>query len=67
MVKNQPAHTRDIRDVGLIPGSGRSPRAGNGKLLQYCCLGNPMERGACRATVHGVVKSRKAIKTQLSE
>ena len=41
-----------------IPGSGRSPGEGNGNLLQYSCLGNPMNRGASQATVHGVAKSR---------
>ena len=45
-------------DVGLIPGSGRSPGEGNGNPLQYSCLENPMERGAWRATVHGVTKSQ---------
>ena len=51
------------RDVGLIPGSGRlgrsqrSPREGNGNLLQYSLLGNLMDRGAWRATAHGVAKS----------
>ena len=44
------------RDVGLIPGSGRSPGGGNGNLLQYSCLEYPMDRGACWATVHGVAK-----------
>ena len=43
-------------DSGLIPGSGRSPREGHGNPLQYSCLGNPMDRGAWRATVHGVAK-----------
>ena len=43
-------------DSGLILGSGRSPREGHGNPLQYCCLGNPMDRGAWRATVHGVAK-----------
>ena len=43
-------------DSGLIPGSGRSPGAGNGNPLQYSCLGNPMDRGAWRPTVHGVAK-----------
>ena len=42
---------------GLIPGSGRSPGEGNSHLLQYSCLGNPMETGAWKATVHGVTKS----------
>ena len=41
-------------DLGLIPGSGRSPGEGNGNPLQYSCLENPMDRGAWRATVHGV-------------
>ena len=46
-----------VRDVGLIPGSGRSPGGGLGNPLQYSCLENPMGRGAWRATVHGVAKS----------
>ena len=49
-------------DAGLIPGPGRSPGKGNGNPLQYFCLGNPMDRGTWRATVHGVAKSQ----TQLS-
>ena len=44
-------------DPGLIPGSGRSLGERNGNLLQYACLGNPMNRGAWRATVHGGAKS----------
>ena len=51
MVKNPPA---SAGHMGLIPGSGRSSGAGNGNLLQYSCLGNPMDRGAWQATVHGV-------------
>ena len=43
-------------DVSLIPGSGRSPGEGNGNLLQYSCLGNPIDRGAWRATVHEAAK-----------
>ena len=43
-------------DLGSIPGSGRSPGEGNGNPLQYSCLGNPMDRGAWWATVHGVAK-----------
>ena len=53
MVKNPPA---DAGDEGSIPGSGRSPGVGNGTLLQYSCLGNPTDRGAWWATVHGVTK-----------
>ena len=45
MVKNLPANAGD---VGLVPGSGRSPREGNGNPLQYSCLENPMDRGAWR-------------------
>ena len=44
VVKNPPASAGDIRDVGLIPVSGRSPGRGLGKPLQYFCLENPMER-----------------------
>ena len=43
-------------DLGLIPGSGRFPGEGNSNPFQYHCLGNPMDRGACQATVHGVTK-----------
>ena len=57
MVKNLPANAGDIRDIGLIPGLGRSPGVGNGNLPQYFCLGNPMDRGAWLARVHGVAKS----------
>ena len=45
-------------DINSIPGSGRSPGEGNGNLLQYFCLENPVDRGACWATVHRVEKSR---------
>ena len=58
MVKNLFAKAGDIRDVGLIPGSGRSPEGGHGNLLQYSCLENPVDRGAWRATVHAVAKSQ---------
>ena len=46
MIKNQPVNAGDVRDAGLIPGSGRSPGKENGYLLQYSCLKNPMDRGA---------------------
>ena len=61
MVKNLPASAGDARDMGLIPGLGRSPGGGNGKLLQYSCLENPMDRGAWGATVHGASKSQSRI------
>ena len=50
MVKNLPANAGDVRDVGLIPGLGRSLEGGNDHTLQYSCLGNPMDRGAWQAT-----------------
>ena len=50
--------TFDEGDLGLIPGSGRSSGEGNGYPLQYSCLGNPVDRGAWWATVHGVAKSQ---------
>ena len=53
VVKNP---TANAGDVGSVPGLGRSPGEGRGNPLQYSCLGNPVDRGACRATVHGVAK-----------
>ena len=47
----------DVKDVGLIPGLGRTPGGGHGNPLQYSCLENPMDRGAWWTTVHGVAKS----------
>ena len=58
MVKKLLANTRDLREAGSIPGSGRSPGEGLSNPLQYSCLENPMDRGAWQATVHGVAKSR---------
>ena len=58
VVKNPPAILGDIRDVGLIPGSGGSPGEGHGNPLQYPCLENPMDRGAWWATVHRIIKSQ---------
>ena len=56
MGKNPSANKGDTGDVGLIPGSGRSLGEGNSNPLQYSCLGNPMDGGAWRASVHGVTK-----------
>ena len=56
MVRNLSASAGEARDMGLVPGSGRSPGAGNGKPLQYSCLENSMDRGAWQATVHGVTE-----------
>ena len=55
MVKNLP--TKNAEDLGLIPGSGRSPGEGNGYPLQCSCLENPIDRGAWQVKVHGVAKS----------
>ena len=56
MVKNPPANAGD---VDSIPGSGRVPGVGNGNPLQYSCLENSMNRGACLITVHGVKETDK--------
>ena len=51
VLKYMPANAGDSRDMGLIPGSGRSPGVGYGNPLQYSCLGNPTDRGPWQATV----------------
>ena len=58
VVKIPPASAGDTRDMGSIPGSGRSPGGGNGNPLQYSCLKNSMDRGAYQVTAHGVAKSQ---------
>ena len=58
VVKNLPANAGDLKDMDLILGSTRSPAGGHGDPLQYSCLEGPMDRGAWRATVHRVAKSR---------
>ena len=63
MVKNPPANAGDnVRDKGLIPGSGRSPGVKNGNLLQYSCLENPMDRRVWQAAVHRVAKNQTQLK-----
>ena len=62
VVKNLPTNSGDIRDLGSIPGLGRSPGEGNGNPLQYSCLVNPMDRGAWQAMVHEVAKSQTRLK-----
>ena len=57
MVKNLPDNAGDLRDMGLIPESGRSLAVWHGNPLQYSCLRIPMDRGAWRATVHKVTES----------
>ena len=65
VVKNPPANAGNAGDVGLIPGSGRSPGEGHGNPLQYSCLKNPMDRGDWRSTVHRITKNPTQLK-QLS-
>ena len=55
--KNPSPSAGDARNLGSVPESGRSPESGNGNPLHYSCLGNPMDRGAGRATVHRVAMS----------
>ena len=57
MIKHLPANAGDVRDVGLIPGSGGFPGGGNGNPLQYSFLENSMDREAWRATVNGIAQS----------
>ena len=56
-VKNPPANAGDTKDVGSIPGLGRSLGGGNGNPFLYSCLETPMDKGAWGATVHEVAKS----------
>ena len=58
MVKRPPANAGDAGDVDSIPGSGRTPRVGNGNIFQYSCLENPMDREAWWTTVYGAVNSQ---------
>ena len=58
VTQNLPANAGDARDVGSIPGLGRSPGGRPGNPLHYSCLENPMDRGAWWATVHSVAKSQ---------
>ena len=62
MVKNAPANAQDIRDMGSVSGSGKSPGGGHGNILQYSSLENPKDRGAWQATVHRVSKNQARLK-----
>ena len=62
VVRNPPANAGDIREVGSIPGLGRSPGGGHGNSLQDSCLENPMDRGAWQTTVHRAAKSQTQLK-----
>ena len=64
MVKNPPANAGDAREEGSSPELGRSPRGGNGNPVQYCCLGNPMDRGAWWAIVYGVARVEHDLATK---
>ena len=61
VVKNMPANARDM---GLIPGLGRSPREGNDNQLQYSCLAQSIDRGAWWAAIHGIAKVRRDLMTK---
>ena len=63
MVKNPSANAGNIRNMGSIPESGRYTGRRSGNPLQYSCLENPMDRGACRAIVHKVTKRQAQLKT----
>ena len=58
VVKNSPRSVGDVRDMGSIPGLGRSPGGVQGNPLQYLCLENPMDRGTWQASVHRIAKSQ---------
>ena len=62
VVKNPPTNAGDIKDVGLIPGLGRSSGGGRGNPLQYSFLENPMDRGAWWPTVRGAAKNWTQLK-----
>ena len=61
-VKKLAANAGDVRDVSSVPGLGESPTGGHGHPPQYSCQENPTDRGAWRAAVHGVPKSRIQLK-----
>ena len=65
-VKNPPARVGDTGDSGFLPGSGRSPGGGHGNPLQYSCLENPMDTGAWRAVVYGVLVKTHHLMQSLS-
>ena len=56
----------DTGDLGSIPGLGRTPGEGNDTPLQYSCLENPMDRGACWVMVHGVAKSQTRLSMSMT-
>ena len=62
VVKNPSANADDVKDRGLIPGSGRTPGGEHSNSLWYSCLENPVDRGAWWATVHGFAQSQTQLK-----
>ena len=60
--KESACNAGNVRDTGSIPESGRSPGGGHANPLQYSCLENSIDKGAQRATVHGVAKSQTQLK-----
>ena len=62
VLKNLLANAEDIRDMGWIPGLGKSPGGENGNPLRYSCLENPMDRGAWQTIVHRVIESQRQLK-----
>ena len=62
MIKNPPANAGRVRDVGSIPGLGRSPGEGRGKPVQYSHLENPVDRGSWQAVVHRVIPSQTQLR-----
>ena len=67
MVKNLLANAGNTRDAGSVRGLGRSAGEGNGTQVQYSCLENSIDRGAWRATVHGVAKSQTQLSTHTQQ
>ena len=63
VVKNPLANTGDVRDLGSVPGSGRSPGGRHGNPLQYSCLENALDRGAWQAAVYGIAELDMAEET----
>ena len=64
-VKTSPANAGDIKDMGLMPGWGRSPRGGHGNPLQYSCLENPMDRGVWQV-IYAIRSHNESDKTEVA-
>ena len=64
VVKNPLVNAGDVRDAGLNPGSGRPPEGGNGNLLQYFCLENPINKEVWWTALHGLQRVRRVSVTE---